>query len=99
MRARSGGAADARMSLCTYCHAPLAPETQAGFDLSPLFTGAPVMADRRVTPHRAVNDRIRGLHRMSFLPAARNRPRRRDRLVRPAAYHDNLQAARSAADD
>jgi hypothetical protein len=27
------------MSLCTYCHAPLAPETQVGFDLSPLFRG------------------------------------------------------------
>jgi hypothetical protein len=27
------------MSLCTYCHAPLAPGTQAGFDLSPLFMG------------------------------------------------------------
>src|ERR1700722_10193281 len=39
-------AADARMSLCTYCHAPLAPETQAEFSLSPLFTGAPVMDDR-----------------------------------------------------
>ena len=38
-------ASDARMSLCTYCHAPLAPGTQAEFDLSPLFVGC---AD----PHR-----------------------------------------------
>src|ERR1700693_3874278 len=81
------------MSLCTYCHAPLAREMQAGFDLSPLFMGAPVMADRGVAPH-AFTGCVR-----SFLPAARNRPRRRDSLVRPAAYHDNLQAARSAADD
>jgi hypothetical protein len=29
------------MSLCTYCHAPLAPRMQAEFDLSPLFRGAP----------------------------------------------------------
>ena len=43
-RARGGEAPDARMSLCTYCHAPLAPEMQAGFDLSPLFAGAPIMA-------------------------------------------------------
>jgi len=28
------------MSLCTYCHAPPAPGTQAEFDLSPLFRGA-----------------------------------------------------------
>ena len=47
-RARSGGAADARMSLCTYCHAPLAPGAQAGFNLSPLFRGASIMAGRRV---------------------------------------------------
>src|ERR1700693_2300228 len=33
-------APDARMSLCTYCHAPPAPGKQAGFDLSPLFRGA-----------------------------------------------------------
>src|SRR5580693_10620594 len=37
-------APDARMSLCTYCHAPLAPAMQAEFDLSPLFAGAPIMA-------------------------------------------------------
>ena len=36
-RGRNRRAADARMSLCTYCHALLAPETQAGFNLSPLF--------------------------------------------------------------
>src|SRR5580658_6692950 len=36
-RARSAGAADARTSLCTYCHAPLAPGMQAIFALSPLF--------------------------------------------------------------
>jgi hypothetical protein len=29
---------DARMSLCTYCHAPLVPEGQAAFNLSPLFS-------------------------------------------------------------
>ena len=40
-RARSGGAAGARMSLCTYCHAPLARGMQARFHLSPLFRGAP----------------------------------------------------------
>jgi hypothetical protein len=27
------------MSLCTYCHAPLAPGMQAEFNLSPLFMG------------------------------------------------------------
>jgi hypothetical protein len=32
------------MSLCTYCHAPLAPGTPAEFDLSPLFRGAPSRA-------------------------------------------------------
>src|SRR3984957_4982660 len=49
-RARSGGAPDAPRSLCTYCHALSAPGMQAGFDLSPLFTGAPIMATRLVSP-------------------------------------------------
>jgi hypothetical protein len=50
-RARSGGAPDAQMSLCTYCHAPLAPAMQAEFDLSPLFGGmrsAPLPTLRRI---------------------------------------------------
>ena len=33
------GLRGAPMPLCTYCHAPLAPGTQTGFDLSPLFRG------------------------------------------------------------
>src|ERR1700722_258652 len=38
------------MSLCTYCHAPLAPRMEAEFDLSPLFTGA------RTPPREACPD-------------------------------------------
>jgi hypothetical protein len=44
------------MSLYTYCHAPLTPGTQAEIDLSPLFKGAPSMADRRVTRSHAALD-------------------------------------------
>ena len=40
-RAPEVWAPDARMPLCTYCHARLASKTQAGFDLSPLFRGPP----------------------------------------------------------
>jgi hypothetical protein len=39
---------DAQMSLCTQCHAPPAPGTQAVFNRSPLFRDAPRMAPRRV---------------------------------------------------
>ena len=49
-RARSGEAPDARTSLCTYCHAPLAPGTQAKFDLSPLFTTAIAFARLSLSP-------------------------------------------------
>jgi hypothetical protein len=49
-RARSGGAPDARTSLCTYCHAPLAPGTQAEFDLSPLFTRTIAFARLPLSP-------------------------------------------------
>src|ERR1700693_2166185 len=47
-------AADARTSLCTYCHAPLGPEMQAAFNLSPLFTDSPPCEERAFTiclPH------------------------------------------------
>ena len=38
--APEAAAPDAQMSLCTYCHAPLASEAQAEFNLSPLFSVA-----------------------------------------------------------
>src|ERR1700693_151747 len=39
-RARTKSRPDARLPLCTNCHAPFAPEMQAVFRLSPLFMGA-----------------------------------------------------------
>src|ERR1700722_2064978 len=56
------------MSLCTYCHALLAPGTQAGFDLSPLFTGVARMeapTGRREAPP---DDRLRAVIRDRLFP-------------------------------
>jgi hypothetical protein len=64
-------ASDARMSLCTYCHAPSASITQAGFDLSPLFTIAPGLAARR-----------RVLQSLGAI-TAKGRPNGRPFLLRP----------------
>src|SRR5262245_52490863 len=53
-RARSGEAPDARTSLCTYCHAPPAPQTQAESNLSAIQGfGFHTQCRRLPTPHPA----------------------------------------------